>query len=933
VKTILNQFLQARGGFWRQLILGALFLAAATPARAQWMTQNISLHPGWNAVYLHVTATQDTLENLVGAGSPISEIWLWVPSSSDAHFIANPLQPVSGSDWKQWTKAQGPANAFALRGNGAYLIRNSSAQNYAWSIKGQPAPPSNQWTASGLNFLGFSTRPDGAPLFANFLAPAPASGSPLRNADIFYYPGGEAAGAPPVTAQIFTVNTMPVTRGQAFWIRKQDNSDNRYFGPFDVVLKDYRGLMFSDSLGTHSFRLRNQIAATNRVTIGLLASESSPTGQTIAPPPLLLRTTRDLATLKYGFTNLPVNETRTFVLAPVGMPGSEIEVVVGLDRSKMTGNKGDFFAGILRLQDTTLGQLQLNLPVTATQASTDGLWIGNASITQVGNYLKTYAKATNAVDFAHQSAQFDALNEANKSVDLAGGAWSPSDIAATGANRNWQALASSANGINVVAAASGGQIYTSTDAGANWTAQAGAPTANWGGLASSADGTNLAAIVNGGKIYVSTDAGLTWAARENNRAWSSIASSANGLVLAACVDGGDLFTSTDGGVIWNQRAPVASQSWKSITVSADGKKLAAVINGGLPYASRDGGVTWVPLAGAPVAPWQAIASSADGRKLVAVANPGRIYTSTDGGVDWEPRANAPSANWLTVASSSNGNILVAAAADGPIYTSTDSGLNWTARDSNRNWSQVASASDASRIFAVEANGRFYSVVGTPIAPTLSYDVNSQQILVDNSKYLVASFDSELGAVPNPFPLRLIVHRGSNGVTRLLQRVFVGADKATTNSIVTRQESDLHPAYLSQARRVSAVHLPLTSEGWALKGAFAAGGIMNAVLNDSFNDQASNPFLHTYHPDHDNLDAFFKPISKPGVESYDINRQITLSFTPPDDDDFNSRTVGAANMQGVYLENIVLKGSDSQSRTIVTKGTFVLNRVSSIATLQ
>jgi hypothetical protein len=198
---------------------------------------------------------------------------------------------------------------------------------------------------------------------------------------------------------------------------------------------------------------------------------------------------------------------------------------------------------------------------------------------------------------------------------------------------------------------------------------------------------------------------------------------------------------------------------------------------------------------------------------------------------------------------------------------------------------------------------------------------------------VASFDSELGAVPNAFPLRLIIHRGSNGATKLLQRVFVGADKVTTNSIVTLQESNLHPAFLAQARRISAVHLPLSPEGCALKGAFSAGGIMNAVLTDSFNDQSSNPFLHTYHPDHDNLDAQFKPITKAGVESYDIKRQITLSFTPPDEADFNSRTVGAASMQGIYLENIVLKGSDNQSRTIVTKGSFVLNRISSIDTLQ
>lgn len=917
----------------RALWLSLLLLPLA--ARAQWMTQSFLLHPGWNAVYLNVTAPQDTLENLVGVSSPISEIWLWLPSSSDSRVATSPQQPVSGSDWKQWSKIQGPPNAFALRANTTYLVRNSSAQNYLWNLKGQPVPPSSQWTASGLNFLGFSTRPTTPPLFANFLAPAPGIGAAaLKNADIYYYPGGEAAGAPPVTAQIFAVNTTPVNRGQAFWMRKQDNSDNRYFGPFDVVLQDARGVVFSDTLGAYSLRLRNQIAATNVVTVTFRLSEVTPAGQGVPPPPLLLRTARDSSTLKYGFTNLPINVSRVFTLAPRGASGSEVELVIGLDRSSMTGSKGQLFGGILRLEDTTLGQLQVNLPVTAIQASTDGLWVGNASITQVGNYLKTYAQATNAVDFANKSAELDAYNDANKNVAFPGDPWSAADIATNG-NRNWQALASSADGANLTVAAFGGGIYTSTNSGAAWKLQAGAPSTNWQALASSADGANLAAVVKGGQIYVSTNAGVTWTPRENARNWSSIASSTNGQFLAAAVDGGDLFTSTDGGAIWFQRTPLANQPWKSIATSADGKKLVAVINGGVPYGSTDGGTNWIPLAGAPAANWQAVISSADGRKLVAAANPGAIYTSTDAGASWDIQAGAPSANWLALAGSKNGNVIIAAAPNAAIYISTNSGATWTARESSRAWSSVGATADGAKLFAVEYSGsnQFYSVIGSLTTPSLTYDSNTHQILSGGSKYLVASFDSELGAAPNPFPLRLIVHRGVDGATKLLQRVFVGLDAVTTNGIITLQESKLHPAYLAQARRISAVHLPLSGAGWPLKGSFGAGGIMSAVLTDAFNDQASNPFLHTYHPDHDNLDALYQPIPKPGVESYDINRQITLSFTPADSTDFNSRTVGASSLQGVYLENIVLKGSDNQSRTIVTKGSFVLNRISSIDTLQ
>ena len=42
-------------------------LAAALPAPAQWVTQSISLKSGWNAVYLHVDPSYDTLDNQIAA--------------------------------------------------------------------------------------------------------------------------------------------------------------------------------------------------------------------------------------------------------------------------------------------------------------------------------------------------------------------------------------------------------------------------------------------------------------------------------------------------------------------------------------------------------------------------------------------------------------------------------------------------------------------------------------------------------------------------------------------------------------------------------------------------------------------------------------------------------------------------------------------------
>lgn len=78
-------------------------------------------------------------------------------------------------------------------------------------------------------------------------------------------------------------------------------------------------------------------------------------------------------------------------------------------------------------------------------------------------------------------------------------------------------------------------------AGAVWTARD--SDRNWKAIASSADGTKLVAVERLEQIYTSTDSGLSWTAQDSNRNWRGIASSADGTKLAATVDGGQIYTS------------------------------------------------------------------------------------------------------------------------------------------------------------------------------------------------------------------------------------------------------------------------------------------------------------------------------------------------------------------------------------------------------
>ncbi len=132
----------------------------------------------------------------------------------------------------------------------------------------------------------------------------------------------------------------------------------------------------------------------------------------------------------------------------------------------------------------------------------------------------------------------------------------------------------------------------------NWTTTT-APVANWVSVASSADGKRLAALVQGGEaVYTSTNAGADW----------TLSSPANGGVqgdsIACSADGGILFIagstqvyhSTNSGATWIPTAS-PSESWTSIACSADGTLLAGASairrssTAGI-FTSPDGGATW-----------------------------------------------------------------------------------------------------------------------------------------------------------------------------------------------------------------------------------------------------------------------------------------------------------------------------------------------------
>ncbi|MFM8217634.1 MAG: hypothetical protein ACKOJF_01785, partial [Planctomycetaceae bacterium] len=74
----------------------------------------------------------------------------------------------------------------------------------------------------------------------------------------------------------------------------------------------------------------------------------------------------------------------------------------------------------------------------------------------------------------------------------------------------------------------------------------------------------------------------------------------------------------------------------------------------------------------------------------------------------------------------------------------------------------------------------------------------------------------------------------------------------------------------------------------------------------------------------------------GAESYGLVRTMTLQFMPPSDD-FDSRTAAGQTLGGAYAESVSVRGlarggGNVDTRTFEARGTFVLNRISTVPTL-
>ena len=200
---------------------------------------------------------------------------------------------------------------------------------------------------------------------------------------------------------------------------------------------------------------------------------------------------------------------------------------------------------------------------------------------------------------------------------------------------------------------------------------------------------------------------------------------------------------------------------------------------------------------------------------------------------------------------------------------------------------------------------------------------------------------DLEDATQPFQFRIIVHVADDGTARLLKQAFVGTDAAddATAAVIADKATALeyrkvHPN--ATIRRVSSANFPYfePKEFTSPLSFMQDGGRMSVTVNQDYRDK-TNPFVHAFHPNHDNV-AFntgrpsWKGDSADGTgdyESWNVDRKITLTFEGTDrtgasGEDWNRTVCG-----GVYREDITgltkCAVKDGKDTAIVVEGAFRL----------
>ncbi len=167
----------------------------------------------------------------------------------------------------------------------------------------------------------------------------------------------------------------------------------------------------------------------------------------------------------------------------------------------------------------------------------------------------------------------------------------------------------------------------------------------------------------------------------------------------------------------------------------------------------------------------------------------------------------------------------------------------------------------------------------------------------------------LTKVSAPLTMRVMLHVDSNGVSRLIQQACFAQiwNGSNYDTQIYASPSGL-AAGATLTSRVSAPAWPRLPPT-VLAGAF--GSNLTGTITLPYNSPV-NPFVHAYHPDHNNLDESYTNALPSGVESFDVIRNVTFYFGSSVDAGSFSPNTPPLQFTGTNGEYVVTSGLTNSS---------------------
>jgi len=367
-----------------KVVLFAFFLLSILPKDvfAQWKTQTVKLHSGWNAIFLEVQPEMSACEKMF-SGLPVESVWAWNRKFRTIQFVQNtsdmlPEQP----EWLTWFPKGHPKeflnNMFLLNGGKAYLIKmKDDVGEVELKIKGKVVVRKPEWYPDSFNLIGMNINADSPPTFAEYF-----SGSDAHKGQPVYKLNSDGE-----WVEVKNLANEKIEFGKAYWVKCKGAS--KYPGPINVSVLGGTSVEFGKNLCVNEITVENLSSSEKTFSFKIKSSELPPASEkTNAGDVPLLYWKTDFQKQHFLWENLPSKITKKLA------PGKKWTVRLMVKRNDMKQmNEGALFQNIVEI-DNGAGA-KISLPLTAEQAATsdypggakpfprDGLWVGYAVLNKV----------------------------------------------------------------------------------------------------------------------------------------------------------------------------------------------------------------------------------------------------------------------------------------------------------------------------------------------------------------------------------------------------------------------------------------------------------------------------------------------------------------------------------------------------------------------